>query len=205
MVPRVKICGITRAEDAQLAQALGATALGFVFWPGSPRCINPAEARAIVAELAPTTVAVGVFVDQPAEDVRRLVQRVGLGAVQLHGGEDVSAFDDAGAPIIKAMPVGEGFDPAPVLAMPREITVLLDAHDPVRKGGTGRTIDWAAAAAIARVRSVILAGGLHPGNVREAVARVQPSMIDVSSGVEAAPGRKDPEKLRALFRALEAA
>jgi phosphoribosylanthranilate isomerase len=205
MVPRVKICGITRVEDARLAQALGAAALGFVFWPGSPRCIEPAEARAIVDELAPTTVAVGVFVDQPVEDVRRLVREIGLGAVQLHGSEDANAFDDVGAPIIKAMPVGEGFDPAPVLAMPRAITVLLDAHDPRQKGGTGRTIDWTAAAAIARERAVILAGGLHAGNVREAITRVHPGMIDVSSGVEAAPGRKDPEKLRALFRALEAA
>jgi phosphoribosylanthranilate isomerase len=205
MLTRVKICGITRAEDAVLAQALGAAALGFVFWPGSPRHIEPACARAIVDRLDPSVVPVGVFVDQPVEDVRRIVADAGLGAVQLHGGEAVDAFADVGAPLIKAIAVGDGFDPAGVLGMPAGVTVLLDAHDPVKKGGTGRTIDWTAAAVVARARPVILSGGLHAGNVREAVARVRPRMIDVSSGVESAPGQKAPEKLRALFRALEAA
>jgi phosphoribosylanthranilate isomerase len=205
MVPRVKICGITRADDAQCAQALGAAALGFVFWPGSPRFIEPAGACAIVRHLAPATVAIGVFVDQSVDHVRRIVREVGLGAVQLHGGEAVGAFEDVGAPLIKAIPIDDDFDPATVLALPPGVTVLLDAHDPVKRGGTGRTIDWATAAAIARMRPIILAGGLHAGNVQDAVARVRPGMIDVSSGIEAAPGRKDHGKLRALFRALEAA
>jgi phosphoribosylanthranilate isomerase len=205
MVPRVKICGITRVDDALLAQELGAAALGFVFWPGSPRYVDTGRARAIVEQLRPSLVPVGVFVDQPVEDVRRTVRNVGLGAVQLHGGEDPNEFDSVGAPLIKAVPVGSAFDSAPVLAMPRGVTVLLDAHDPVKKGGTGRTIDWTAAAVIARVRPIILSGGLHAGNVREAVAAVRPRMIDVSSGVETTPGIKDPGKLRALFRALEAA
>jgi phosphoribosylanthranilate isomerase len=205
MLTRVKICGITRGEDALLAQALGAAALGFVFWPGSPRYVEPARARAIVDRLAGSIVPVGVFVDQNVEDVRRVVAEAALGAVQLHGGERVEEFEDVGAPLIKAVPVDGKFDPVVALNLSRAVTVLLDAHDPVKKGGTGRTIDWSAAAVVARARPVILSGGLHAGNVREAVARVRPRMIDVSSGVETEPGHKDPAKLRALFRALEAA
>jgi phosphoribosylanthranilate isomerase len=205
MVPGVKICGITRAEDALLAQALGASAVGFVFWPGSPRFVDPAQARLIVEQLKPEVTAVGVFVDEAPGDVRRIVQEARLGTVQLHGDESVDRFIGVGTPIIKAVPVGEGFDPALVIGMAGGVTLLLDAHDPVRKGGTGRTIDWAAVAVVARARPVILSGGLHAGNVGEAVARVRPRMIDVSSGVESAPGLKDPDRLRALFRALETA
>lgn len=202
MTVKVKICGITRGGDARLAAALGASALGFVFWPSSPRYIEPDRARAIVGELPDTVLAVGVFVDQPVEQVAAVARRTGLGAVQLHGSEDPSDFAGLGVRVIKAVPVGEGFDPSSVDALPAGVTVLLDAHDPVRRGGTGRTIDWRIAARVAAARETVLSGGLSADNVRAAVAEVRPYMIDVSSGVESAPGIKDPARMRALFQEL---
>jgi phosphoribosylanthranilate isomerase len=197
----VKICGITRAEDAQAAVAAGANALGFVFWPKSPRYIDPTRARAIVATLPPPVTPIGVFVDQAVDEVNSVAMAVGLGAVQLHGGEDEAYVRAMTRPVVKGVAVG-GDLAAAVDRWPHDVIVLLDVHDPVKKGGTGRTVDWAAAAAIAARRHVILAGGLTPENVGEAVARVRPYGIDVSSGVETAPGIKDHGRLKALFEAL---
>lgn len=195
----VKVCGICRAEDARLAVELGAAAIGFVFWPGSPRCIDPDLARGIAATLPDGVLAVGVFVDQPAAQVLEIAGTVRLDAIQLHGHENVAEYEELSHRVIKALPVGETFDPASVDALPERVTVLLDAHDPIRRGGTGRTIDWRLAAAAAERRATILSGGLTAANVAEAIARVRPRMVDVSSGVESAPGRKDPDKLRAFF------
>jgi phosphoribosylanthranilate isomerase len=202
---RVKICGICRAEDASRAVALGASAIGFVFWPSSPRYIEPARAREIAAQLPAHVTAVGVFVDQPPADVAEVAALVPLGAVQLHGTESIDAFAHITQPLIKAVAVTADFDVARVADIPPFVTVLLDAHDPIRRGGTGRTIDWTVAAAIARRRPTILSGGLTSSNVAEAIARVRPHMIDVSSGVESAPGRKDDDKLKEFFAAIEAA
>ena len=194
----VKICGITRAEDAEAAVDAGAGAIGFVFWPGSPRFIDPYRARAIAATLPPFVTTVGVFVNQPIDYVTGVAGLVRLSAVQLHGDETIEYAAALSRPIVKAMSLGD----QRVSAWPTETTVLLDVHDPVRRGGTGRTIDWTAAAAVAERRRILLAGGLTPDNVAEAVARVRPFGIDVSSGVERAPGIKDHERLRALFEAL---
>jgi phosphoribosylanthranilate isomerase len=201
----VKICGICRVEDAAHAVALGASAIGFVFWPGSPRFIEPARARDIAAQLPAYVTAVGVFVDQPAAYVEEVAALVPLGAVQLHGAESIDAFAGVRQRVIKSAAVTETFDPAAVEGWPSFVTVLLDAHDPIRRGGTGRTIDWAVAARVARQRPTILSGGLTAANVAEAIARVQPEMIDVSSGVESAPGYKDADKLREFFAAVAAA
>ena len=199
----VKVCGVRRAEDAALACALGADALGFVFWPASPRFVDPERARAIVAELPPFVSVIGVFVDQSPDYVSSVATLVGLTAVQLHGDEDTEAYLKTWNRVIRAVPVTPGFDPLRACrALPGAATMLLDAHDPIRRGGTGRTIDWHCAAAAARLRPVILSGGLTPGNVVEALLRVRPYALDVSSGVESAPGVKDPEKLRAFFTAL---
>jgi phosphoribosylanthranilate isomerase len=200
---RVKVCGVTRMADALLAAELGATAIGFVFWPKSPRAIDPARARAIAAALPPLVSTVGVFVDQPVEEVHRIAGDVQLTAVQLHGSESMEYLRAMLQPVIRAVPVTGAFTPESVDAFPAEITVLLDAHDPVRRGGTGRTIDWSIAASAAARRPVFLSGGLNPDNIRDAVARVQPYAVDLSSGVESAPGIKDPVKLRALFGALD--
>jgi len=196
----VKICGITRAEDAEAAATYGAAAIGFVFWPSSPRAIDPAHARSIAAHLPPSVTLVGVFVNQPADYVNAVADQVGLGAVQLHGDETPDYAAAVERPVLKAIPLGE--DAEALVERWTPATVLLDAPDPVRRGGTGRPIDWARAAALAARRRILLAGGLTPENVAEAVARVRPFGIDVSSGVESAPGAKDPAKLRALFAAL---
>ena len=197
----VKICGITRLEDAQAAVAAGANAIGFVFWPKSPRYVDPALARKIAATLPETVNAVGVFVDQPAEDVNEIADWVGLGAVQLHGGESQEYVRAMTRPVMKAVAV-DGTNPPRIDEWPASVGVLLDVHDPVKRGGTGKTVDWAVAADIAKVRPVVLAGGLTPENVGEAIARVRPYGIDVSSGVESEPGIKDHGRLKALFEAV---
>lgn len=204
-VTRVKVCGICRVEDAACAIDLGATAIGFIFWPGSPRYLKPADAQNIAACLPAHVTTVGVFVDQPATYVAEVAALVPLGAVQLHGTESIEAFAQVRQPLIKAVPVGDGFATSTIDELPSVVTVLLDAHDPIHRGGTGQTIDWSVAAAVARRRTTILSGGLTAANVAEAIARVQPHMIDVSSGVESAPGCKDPGKLKAFFAAVAAA
>jgi phosphoribosylanthranilate isomerase len=194
----IKICGITRLEDAEAAVRAGAGAIGFVFWPDSPRFIDPHRARAIAARLPPFVTAVGVFVNQPIEYVSGVASLVRLGAVQLHGDETVEYASAISTPVIKALPL----ESQTVSAWPVNAMILLDVHDPVKRGGTGLTIDWTAAAAVAAQRKILLAGGLTPDNVAEAVARVRPFGIDVSSGVERTPGVKDHERLRALFEAV---
>lgn len=200
---KVKICGIRRLEDAMTAIELGANALGFVFWPGSPRFIDPDEAREIVAAVPALVTTVGVFVDQPVEHVAEVARGLNLGAVQLHGHEHIEAFTGLSPQVIKSVPMANGIDVESLLSnVPMGATVLLDAHDPVKRGGTGRTIDWNRAAAAARRRPVILSGGLNADNVRAAIETVHPYAIDVSSGVESSPGVKDVSKLRALFAAV---
>lgn len=199
MTPLVKICGVRRVQDALVAADLGAAAVGFVFWPNSPRFIDPYRARTIVAALPPFVIAVGVFVDQPQQYIGGVAGLVRLGAVQLHGNEPVESYATAPYRVIKAVPVGAAFEPESADAVPKHVTVLLDAHDPVRRGGTGRAIDWTAAAAVARRRRTILSGGLNASNVGQAIAAVSPYAIDVSSGVESSPGVKDPARLEELF------
>ena len=201
--PRVKVCGITRVEDALLAVDLGATALGFVFWPQSPRAVTIERTRRITDALPPFVSAVGVFVNQPPGEVSGTARLAGLTAIQLHGDEDATAYTGCGVHVIRALPVGNDFTLSMVQDVPAAMTVLLDAHDPVRRGGTGRPIDWTTAAAAARVRPIILSGGLRPENVQQAAVAVRPYALDVSSGVESAPGVKDEGKLRAFFAALE--
>ena len=201
----IKVCGITRLEDAEAAVEQGAQALGFVFWPDSPRFIDPYRARAITSKLPALVTPVGVFVNQRAEYVNGVASLVGLGAVQLHGDESPSYAATMKRPVVKAIALSAAGAIDDVAAWPLRITLLLDAHDPVRRGGTGRTIDWALASPVATARRVFLAGGLTAENVGEAIARVKPFGIDVSSGVESAPGIKDHGRLKALFEAVAAA
>ena len=200
----VKICGITRLEDAEAAVSGGASAIGFIFWPNSPRFVDPHRARTIAAALPPFVTVVGVFVNQPLDYVNGVASLVRLSAVQLHGDETPDFAVKVSSPVIKAI----GCRPGPsgpgdaITAWPSRVRLLLDVHDPVARGGTGRTIDWAAAARVAARREILLAGGLTPDNVADAIARVRPFGIDVSSGVERAPGIKDHRRLRALFEAV---
>ena len=201
MIPLVKICGITSPHDALLAVSAGASAIGLVFWPSSPRAVDVPRAREIVAAVPAFVSVVGVFVNQ-IDDARRIAAELGLSAVQFHGDETPDECRGCGVRVIKSVPVRDRSAVDAALALPDGVTVLLDAHDPVRRGGTGTAIDWSVARDVARRRFTILSGGLTPDNVGDAVAAVQPWAIDVSSGVEQAPGRKDPAKLLALFAAV---
>jgi phosphoribosylanthranilate isomerase len=207
----VKICGITRLQDANLAAELGATAIGFIFWPASPRYIAPDAARAIVQGMAPTVTTVGVFVDEDARRLGEIVDEVGLDVAQLHGRESPDfcrEFAGLAAPqsegrrqVIKAIGMKNG-GAIDIDAFDREVLILLDAHDPARHGGTGRRVDWNMARRIAASRRTILSGGLNAANVGAAIEAVHPFGIDVSSGVESAPGVKDMNRMRSFFEAL---
>jgi phosphoribosylanthranilate isomerase len=200
---RVKICGVTRLDDALEAARLGASAVGFVFWPRSPRFIDPYRAREIVRRLPPLVTPVGVFVNQPAEHVEGVAGLVRLGAVQLHGDETPEYCRPLSRPIVKALGVGTTFDKRVLDIWPTSVAVLVDADDRERRGGTGQTAEWRLAGAVARERRIILSGGLRAETVRQAVEIVRPYGVDVSSGVEAAPGVKDHDLMRRFFEALE--
>jgi phosphoribosylanthranilate isomerase len=198
-----KVCGITRLTDALHAARHGATAVGFVFWPGSPRFVRAERAAEIVGELPAGVTAVGVFVNQPVDEIRRVAAAARITAIQLHGDEPPAVGDALGWPVWRAVALPHAAD---VLdAWPGGTTILLDAHDPVRRGGTGRAVDWAQAAAIAARRRVVLAGGLTPDNVADAIAAVRPAGVDVSSGVEEAPGVKDFDKVARFLERARAA
>lgn len=205
MRTRIKVCGITRLDDARRAADLGVDALGFVFWPGSPRCVSARRAAAIAAALPPLVATVGVFVNQPEHDIRAIAADVGLDAIQLHGSEPIEMWSAVPGRCIKAIGVGEAFDAAAVAGWPAGVWPLLDAHDAVRRGGTGRVVDWHRALELSRVRPIILAGGLGPSNIQEAIRRVRPFAVDVSSGVEREPGIKDARRLRAFVEGVAAA
>lgn len=203
---RVKVCGMTRLADTRLACRLGASAVGFVFWEQSPRWIEPRAAAEIAAALPAGVLAAGVFVNAPVERICKLVDRVGLGAVQLHGDETPEQIRKLPAEVmlIKAAAVRSPADVDAALKLPERLTVLLDAHDPRRRGGTGRRVDWKLAAEVARRRRTFLAGGLGPDNVAQAIAAVRPYGVDASSRLEASPGVKDPARLRAFLAAAGA-
>ncbi|HEY3883904.1 MAG TPA: phosphoribosylanthranilate isomerase [Vicinamibacterales bacterium] len=200
MSVRVKVCGITSVEDALMAAEFGASAIGLVFWPKSPRAIDRATASEIVRALPPLVEAIGVFVDQ--QDADAIASDVGLHAVQLHGDESVDTYRRYAHRVIKAVAVNGEKARDRVRLVPPGVDVLLDAHDAARRGGTGDTIDWPLASAIASERRIILSGGLNASNVADAIRTVMPAAIDVSSGVESSPGRKDRGKVRDFFTAL---
>ncbi len=198
---RVKVCGLTSYEDAALALDQGVDALGFNFYLRSPRYIDPVEARAIVRRLPPFTAAVGVFVNagRPAE-VAEIARHAGIRILQLHGDESVDYCRQlCDWTLIRAARVGADFLAGSLAGYPVQ-AFLLDAKDDVLFGGTGRTFDWSLAEEVQKLGPVILAGGLHAGNVGQAIRSVHPYGVDVCSGVESLPGRKDPTKLREFMR-----
>jgi len=206
MRTRVKICGITRLEDAEAAVKLGADALGFNFYAPSPRHISPAAARKIIRELPPLVTAVGVFANETeCERVAAIAREAGVTTVQLHGpGFPPLNPMPAGLALIRAVPVGNGFRSATLADLKADL-FLLDTFDAKLSGGTGRRFEWSLARDASRYGTIILAGGLAPENVAEAIREVRPYAVDVASGVEAAPGVKDHTKLRAFFREVERA
>jgi phosphoribosylanthranilate isomerase len=201
MTPKVKICGITRLDDALEAVRLGADALGFNFWAGSRRHVSPSDARAIVRRLPAFVTAVGVFVDAPREEILSAVERSGVQVAQLHGDEPPALCASLPLPVVKALRVTDGRALA-ALASYEVASFLLDAPS-AGYGGSGATFDWSLAAAAAEVTPVVLAGGLTPENVAEAVRVVRPFAVDVASGVESSPGVKDPDKMRRFIAAAK--
>lgn len=205
---RVKICGITSLDDAEAAVGLGAWAIGMIFHAESPRRCGVDEAAAIATALRRRAELVGVFVNAPLSEVLEVVENVPLSILQLHGDEGPSYCDEARRRTgLKIMKAGRAKDAAAVraLAAYRTDFHLLDAYVAGTYGGTGERFDWELAAAHSRATPLVLSGGLDPANVAEAIAIVRPFAVDVASGVEAAPGRKDPEALRRFFAAVEGA
>lgn len=210
MRTRIKICGITRAPDCVAAATAGADALGFNFWAGTPRRIAPAVAAALRALLPPFVTAVGLFVDPDPAEVRALLDAVALDLLQFHGDEPAELCRSFGRPYIKAVPVPAGATGAHLLEYAARYGdaagVLFDAPPADGlPGGTGRSFDWGALPR-GLPQPLVLSGGLHPGNVREAVLRVRPWAVDVSSGVEARDGEgnvikgsKDPARIAAFI------
>ena len=203
-VPRVKICGITNLEDARHASACGADALGFVFYAGSPRFVAADQARQIIADLPPFVTRVGLFVNEAPARIREMVDFCGLDTVQLHGDEQPDQCSYPSSRVIKAVRLTKQMENS-VFAAYQVSALLLDAYVPNLFGGTGHRCDWTQAALIAAQHRVILAGGLNPENIAEAVRQVHPYGVDVSSGVESKPGQKDPEKVARFIRAAKEA
>ena len=199
----LKICGITRLADALHAVEHGAGAIGFVFWPQSPRCISPERAVEIIAALPPGVDAVGVFVNETVEGIRAVVAQTGISTIQLHGDEAPAYADALGWPVLRAITVEQAAQAS--AAWPPETIFLMDAADPVRRGGTGSIIDWQQAASAARGRRIVLAGGLTPDNVADAIGTVRPFGVDVSSGVEDAPGVKNPDQVARFLASARSA
>ncbi|HEY5672846.1 MAG TPA: phosphoribosylanthranilate isomerase [Malonomonas sp.] len=201
---RIKICGITNLEDAMQAVEAGADALGFVFYDKSPRFVTPQEVQQIVAELPPFVTTVGLFVNEPAARIRRAMAAAQLDVVQLHGDEQPQDCLLEPLPVIKALRVrdaaslqgAEGF---------KVSALLLDAWSDEHYGGTGLSFDWQLAQRLAGKRPLILAGGLTPENVAAAITQVKPYAVDVSSGVEARPGKKNQQKVAEFIRQVRSA
>lgn len=200
----VKVCGITSPEDARLAAEAGADAIGLVFWTGSPRRVDLQAARRISQALPPHVLRVGVFVDADRETLARAADRAGLDLLQLHGEEPPEALAGLPRRAWKAVRVGPGFVPADILRYAgRAAGLLLDTRGDGAPGGTGRSFDWSLVRGLReRCPFLILAGGLTPETVATAIRAVRPHGVDVASGVESSPGRKDAARVRAFVEAV---
>ncbi len=204
MTVRVKVCGITNAKDAELAADAGVDALGFIFVPRTPRYIDLETARGIIHDLPPFITPVGVFADHPVAEVDQIMARCGLRTAQLHGSEAPAYCEEITASVIKAFRVGRE-RVFPQLGAYRVHAYLLDSFVEGKLGGTGNTFPLELASRAKSFGRVIIAGGLTPENVAQVINAVQPYGVDVSSGVEAKPGRKDPLKLHDFLGAVRGA
>jgi phosphoribosylanthranilate isomerase len=199
---RIKICGIREPAHARVASQAGADAIGLVFWPKSPRFVSTAEAARIVAELPPFVMAVGLFVNSPRDEINSILRAVKLDLLQFHGDEKPEFCDQFGVPYVRAVRMEEGTDLVEYAhRFSRAKALLLDAHVPGTPGGTGTSFDWGR---IPRdfAKPLILSGGLTIDNVGRAVREVKPWAVDVSSGVEASRGTKDPGKIVEFIRSV---
>jgi len=202
---KVKICGITNEQDARVAVEAGADALGFIMYRKSPRFVEAAVAKRIIDGLPPFVAAVGVFVNEEAAAVRRLMDECGLTMAQLHGDESAAYCEGLGRPSMKALRLkdrGTFLALAEFQGRANVRAFVVDAFSDQAYGGTGQTVDWTLAAEAARASRILLAGGLTPDNVAEAIRQVRPYGVDVSSGVEVRPGQKDHAKMQAFIQAV---
>jgi len=203
---KVKICGITNAEDAQVAVLAGADALGFVFYSKSPRFVEPKVAKQIISGLPPFVLPIGVFVNEEPKVVRNVMEECGLALAQLHGDETPAYCESLEHPVLRGIRLR---DRGSFLAMAEYKGragvrgFVVDAFSESAYGGTGKTTEWDLAIEAARAAPILLAGGLTPENVQEAIQKVKPYGVDVSSGVEASPGKKDPAKVQAFIHAAK--
>lgn len=199
---KVKICGITNIDDALHAADCGADALGFVFFDKSPRCVSPEQARGIIAELPPFVAAVGLFVNEQPQRILEIAESCAIDVLQLHGDETPQDCLLSPHRVVKALRIKDESSLAP-LGDYAVSALLLDAWVAGAYGGTGHVSNWELAAKAAETHRIILAGGLNPDNVSKAVRAVRPYGVDVSSGVEDSPGRKNHEKVEAFIRAAK--
>jgi len=197
---RIKICGVTRLEDALSAARLGADALGFNFWPGSKRHLDAAAARRIISRLPPFVTPVGVFVNQSEGEMRAIAAETGIQVFQLHGDEPPELCSRLPLPVVKAIPVDQVRTLSKLLSY--EVQAFLLDTPSRGYGGTGQPFDWSLAEGVSEVAPVILAGGLTPENVAEAVRAVRPWAVDVASGVESSPGVKDADRMSRFIEAV---
>lgn len=205
---KIKICGITNSEDALASVEAGADALGFIFYKASPRCVNPDVVRAIVKLLPPFILPVGVFVNEDLKVVRDVMDSCGLILAQLHGDETAAYCEQLGRSTMKAIRlknVSSFLALAEYKGRAQVRGFVVDAFSETAYGGTGQVGDWRLAAEAARTAPVLLAGGLTPNNVQDAVIKVRPYGVDVSSGVESSPGKKDHGKVKAFIDAARLA
>lgn len=201
---KIKICGMTNPEDAAVSVKAGADALGFVLYRKSPRFVEPAMVKTLVAGLPPFVLPIGVFVNEEPERVRALMDECGLMVAQLHGDESALYCQQLGRPVLKALRLKDRGTFLALAEFQGRANVrgfLIDTYSDQAYGGTGKTVDWNLAQEAARSMPIILAGGLTPTNVTEAISRVRPYGVDVSSGVELSPGKKDPDKVKAFIQA----
>ena len=205
MSPKIKICGITNQEDAETAVQEGADALGFVFYAQSPRYVQPAVAQHIIASLPPFVLSVGVFVNHDLDTVKRVFDDCGLALAQLHGDESPAFCESLNRPVLRALRLRDRSSFLALAEFKGRMGVrgfVVDAFSDTAYGGTGHTTDWSLAGEVAKTVPILLAGGLTPENVQEAIRHVQPYGVDVSSGVERSPGRKDPAKIRTFIQSV---
>ncbi len=201
---KIKICGITNLQDAEAAVEAGADALGFVFYPKSPRAIEPAVAKRIIANLPPFVLPVGVFVNHDLAAIRNVFDECGLTLAQLHGDETPTFCEALKRPVLRALRLRDRSSLLSLAEYKGRIGIkgfVIDAFSSQAYGGTGQTVDWSLAREVAMVTPIILAGGLTPTNVQEAIQHVQPYGVDVSSGVGETPQKKDHDKIRAFTQA----
>lgn len=204
---KVKICGITNWPDARRAIDAGADFLGFNFYAGSPRYVAPAKARQIVRRLPKGIASVGVFVNASEKSMLEIAQSVGLDRLQLHGDESPSTVERLGRslPVIKALRVRKSLRASQLARFKHASALLLDGFDPALWGGTGKSFDWRLTHRARRTRTakLFLAGGITPENVAQAIRTAKPYAVDVCSGVEAKPGKKDPKRLKSFMREVD--